>query len=132
MTEEQMQTLIAIGDQLRAMPLAWDQIPEQHKQIIINIMRPAPTFTAEQRSFLNRWWMQVDDEKVAELNGKLRRNSRIWPRVDGDGNKWISADLVTDAAEPRLRLHAILPELLGLTLVYHEESYWPVPDDEPL
>lgn len=129
MNEEEMQTIVAIGDQLRAMPMAWDAIPEQHKQVIINIMRPAPTFMPEQRDFLRLWWLEVDDTKLTAINAKLPRNSKVWPRVDGQGKKWISADLFTDAAEPGLRLHAVLPELLGLTLTYLEDSHWPVPDD---
>lgn len=129
MTEEQMAAIVAIGDSLRAKPVSWDEIPEQQKQIVIDIMRPRPTFSDAQKSFIRRWWMRVDDARLASINAALPANTIVSPRVDVDGNKWISVDLFTDAVEPGMRLHRALDQLLGLELHYLEDNAWPVPDD---
>jgi hypothetical protein len=131
MTEAELAMIIAVGDALRAEPVSWDRMPGDRKAIVMEIMRPKPSFTPEQRSFLNRWWLLVSDAKVTAINSKLPANTVVSPRIDGEGNKWISADLFTDSAEPGMRLNAILDDLLGLTLHYHEDDFWPV-SDEPL
>ena len=99
--------------------------------MIIEIMRPKPTFDNEQRTFLERWWMAIDDAELASINAKLPANTVVSPRIDGDGGKWICADLFTDAVEASGRLHAILDDLLGLTLHYLTEDYWTVDDSPP-
>jgi hypothetical protein len=130
MTEEERATIVAIGDALRANPVSWDAINPEMQAVVMEIMRPRPSFTPEQREFLNHWWLQVDDTKLATINDKLPPNTVVTGRIDKDGNKWICADLFTDSVEPDMRLHAILDDLLGLELHYHEEDFWPVYDED--
>ena len=130
MTEQELATIVAIGDAIRANPVSWDSIDPNMQSTVIEIMRPQPSFSPEQRSFLNRWWLSVDDARLAAINDKLPANTVVAPRMDSDGGKWISADLFTDAVEPGMRLHAILSDLLGLTLHYLEDDYWPVVSEE--
>ena len=129
MTDQEIATIVTIGDAIRANPVSWDSMDANMQSVVMEIMRPKPTFDEDQRRLISYWWLAVDDTRLAAINTKLPRNTQVWPRVDGDGNKWISADLFTDAAEPGMRLHAVLPELLGLTLHYLEDDHWPVPDD---
>lgn len=130
MNEQELAAILAVGDALRANLVAWGQIPDAQKQVVTEIMRPRPVFSEEQRSFLNRWWMKVDDAKLAAINAKLPANTVVRPRIDIDGNNWISVDLFTDAVEPGMRLHEILNDLLGLTLYYLEDDHWPVASEE--
>jgi hypothetical protein len=132
MTEQEYATIVAIGDAIRANPVSWDSIDSRMQSVVIEIMRPRPSFSPEQRAFLDRWWLAVEHTRLAAINAKLPANTIVTPRIDGDGGKWISADLFTDAVEPGMRLHAILDDLLRLTLHYLEDDYWPVPDDEPI
>ncbi len=126
MTEQEIAIITAVGDALRSNPVSWEQVDEEQKNIVIEIMRPRPSFTPEQRGFLNHWWLQVTDEQLAEINATLPPNTVCDPRLDGDGNKWLSADLFTDAVHDGSRLNAVLPLLLSLPLHYHEDSHWPV------
>ena len=122
--------MIAIGDALRAEPMSWNDIPEQMKATVIAMMQPGTTgFTPEQRQFLNWWWMEVDDEKLEAINDKMPPNSVISPRLDDFGNKYICADLFTDAVLPDGWLHPILDEMLDLVLVYRPENVWPVEEE---
>lgn len=125
MTPEQIAMITAIGDALRAQPMAWNQIPSEMKNSVIDIMRPMPSFTPEQRSYLNHWWLSVSSENVEQINAAMPPNHKCDPRVDLTGGLWISADLFTDAVDEGSRLNAILPLLLGLELHYHEEEFWP-------
>lgn len=131
MTEQERAMIVAIGDALRANPISWEQIDQQTMATVIAIMEPRPTFTPEQRGFLDHWWLEVNDEQLAEINAKLPSHNVVSPRLDNEGSKWISADLFTDAALPGKRLYAILPELLSLALYYHEDDSWPVMESEP-
>ena len=130
MTEQEYATIVAIGDAIRANPVSWHEIDPNMQSVVIEIMRPRPSFSPEQRSFLDRWWLSVDDWELDAINAKLPAQTVVTPRLDGDGGKWINADLFTDAVEPGMRLHAILSDLLGLTLHYLEDDYWPVVSEE--
>ena len=126
MTEQEYQTIIAIGDALRANPMSWNQIPDDMKQTVINIMRPAPSFSQEQRDFLSRWWMEVNNDSLAAINALLPPHTVCSPRLDADGNQWINCDMFTDAVEDGGRLARVLPNLLELQLNYFTSDYWPV------
>ena len=125
MTQEEYQTIVAIGDALRANPMSWDQIPEEMKQTVIAIMKPRPSFSSEQRDFLARWWLQVNDEQLEAINATMPPHTVCAPRLDINGNKWLNADLFTDAVEENGRLSGALPLLLGLQLHYLTEENWP-------
>jgi hypothetical protein len=126
MTPEEIAMIVAVGDSLRANPVSWNEIDEQQKNIVIEIMRPRPNFDAQQRSFLDRWWLLVNDEQLAEINESLPPHTVCAARLDGEGKKWLCADLFTDAVDEGSRLYSVLPMLLNLTLHYHEDEYWPV------
>jgi hypothetical protein len=126
MTPEQIATITAIGDAIRAQPMAWNQIPEGMKETIVAIMRPMPSFTPEQRSFLNHWWVAVDSGDVAAINALMPYGHICAPRIDNDGGLWLSADLFTDSVDDGSRLSAILPLLLSHQLHYHDDDFWPV------
>jgi hypothetical protein len=131
MTEEQTAILTAIGDALRSQPMTWNGIPSDMKETVIGLMNPGPRgFEPDQRTFLNWWWMEVDDAKLATLNSKMPPHNVISPRLDAEGNKYISADLFTDAVLPGSRLSAILPDMLDLVLVYRPEDTWPVEETD--
>jgi hypothetical protein len=130
MTEQEYATIVAIGDALRANPMSWDQIPEEMKATVIGIMKPRPSFTPEQRDFLSRWWLQVDDEKLEQLNATMPPNTVCSPRIDAEGNKWLNCDLFTDAVEDGGRLAKSLPLLLGMQLHYLPAEYWPAEKDD--
>jgi hypothetical protein len=132
MTPQQIATITAIGDAIRSQPMSWDQIPEEMKETVIAIMRPTPSFTPEQRAFLNHWWLAVDADDVDAINALMPENHVCSPRSDGAGGLWLSADLFTDAVDPGSRLGAILPLLLGLTLHYHEDDFWPSQESDDL
>ena len=127
MTEEQIAIMTAIGDALRAQPMSWNEIPQETKDVVIGLMNPGITgFTPEQRTFLNWWWMKVDAARLAQINSAMPPNTVCEPRIDGDGDGFISADLFSDAVLPDSRLEAVLPMLLDLTLRYLPEDYWPI------
>jgi hypothetical protein len=130
MTPEQIETITAIGDALRSQPMSWDQIPEGMKETVIEIMRPNPSFTPEQRAFLNHWWLEVDADDVDAINDLMPENHVVSPRIDTNGGLWVSADLFTDAVDEGSRLNSILPLLLGRALHYHEEDFWPSQDED--
>lgn len=130
MTEQERAIITAVGDAIRSNPTSWEAIPDEQKQVIIEIMRPRPAFSADQRSYLRHWWLSCNDSVVDAINKKLPRYHSVRPAIDVNGNKWLSADLFTDAVEPQMRLHAILPTLLGLELHYLEDDVWPVLEDE--
>jgi len=130
MTEQEMQILMAIGDALQAQPLSWNDLPEEYKQTVIALLEPKPSFTPEQVDFLQRWWMEVDDETLAAINADMPEGNVIHPRTDAEGKRFISADLFTDAVLPGSRLEPILTHLLGLTLVYRPAETWPVSEGE--
>lgn len=131
MTPEQQQIMYSIGDALRAQPMSWNQIPEGTKQTVIGLMQPGATgFTAEQRTFLDWWWMKVDQARLAQINAKMPQNTICDPRVDAQGDGYLSADLFSDAILPDARLQEVLPLLLDLTLRYLPADYWPV-NEEP-
>jgi hypothetical protein len=130
MTEQDMQNLMAIADSLQAQPLSWDDLPEEYKQTVIALLEPKPSFTPEQVDFLQRWWMEVDDEKLAAINADMPEGNVVQPRTDTEGKRFISADLFTDVVLPGSRLEPILSHLLGLTLVYRPAETWPVSEGE--
>lgn len=130
MTEQEIQTIIDIGDALRAQPMSWDQIPPETKETVISIMRPNPSFIPEQRDFLSRWWMQVDDDSLNVINQSLPSHTVCSPRLDVNGDKWLCADLFTDAVEESGRLRSLLPLLLSLQLHYKTTEDWPLQTDE--
>jgi hypothetical protein len=126
MTPEEIALITAIGDAIRSQPMAWDQIPEGMKEHVIAIMRPMPSFTEQQRTYLNHWWLSVDADDIAAINALMPTNNVCSPRLDTEGGMWLSADLFTDAVDDGSRLNAILPLLLGRPLHYHEDDFWPV------
>jgi hypothetical protein len=129
MTPEQIETITAIGDALRSQSMSWNQIPEGMKGTVIEIMRPRPFFSSEQRAFLDHWWLAVDEEELEEINAAMPPGHLCDPRIDTDGGMWLSADLFTDAVDGGSRLNAILPLLLELPLHYHEDDFWPPPTE---
>lgn len=130
MKPQEIALITAIGDSLRSQPMSWDQIPGDMKQSVIEIMRPKPSFTEQQRAYLNRWWLAVDADDIAAINNLLPPNTVCSPRVDTLSGLWLSADLFTDAVDAGSRLGAILPLLLTLELHYHEDDFWPVETEE--
>lgn len=130
MTDQERAMIVAVGNALRSQPMSWSAIDEGMKQTVIEIMRPRPSFTADQRMYLDCWWLSIVQNQLDAINGRLPTNTVVSPRVDGDGNLWLSADLFTDAVEPQMRLYAILENLLELELHYHESDYWPVEEME--
>lgn len=131
MTEQEIEMIRSVGDALRAAPVSWDEIDDQTKQIITETMRPCPTFTGEQRSFLNLWWLKVDEEQLRSINEELPTGNVCEARIDGNGDMWLSADLFTDAVDEGARLNNVLPMLLSLQLHYHETDFWPQESIEP-
>jgi hypothetical protein len=130
MTPEEIALITAIGEAIRSQPMAWDDIPEGMKETVIAIMRPTPSFTPEQRGFLNHWWLSVTTDDIAAINALMPENHVVSPRIDNDGGLWLSADLFTDAVDEGSRLNSILPLLLGHALYYHEEDFWPSQDED--
>lgn len=128
MTEEELQMIVAVGDSMRANPRAWSELTEHEKAVIIAVLKPQPVFTAEQRAFIAKWWMQVSDSDVNAINASMPANSRCVPRLDVNGEKWVSCDFFTDALEGR-RLSSLVPVLQGLTLEYKTSEDWPQPVD---
>jgi len=125
MTPEEIALITAIGDALRSQPMSWDQIPEGMKETVIEIMRPRPSFTVQQRAFLDHWWLEVDGDGIDAINALMPQNHVVSPRIDTNGGLWLSADLFTDAVDEGSRLHAILPLLLSLPLHFLEEALFP-------
>jgi hypothetical protein len=132
MTEQEIALITTIGDALRSSPMSWDQIPAGMKETVIEIMRPRPSFSEQQRAFLNHWWLAVDEEEVTQINELLPENTVCIPRADFNGGLWISADLFTDAVDEDSRLHNILPYILSLELHYHEDDFWPNQNEEEI
>lgn len=126
MTPEQQAIMFAIGDALRAQPMSWNEIPEETKSVVIGLMQPGATgFTPEQRTFLDWWWMKVDEARLSQINANMPPHNIVSPRIDGQGDGFICADLFSDAVLPDSRLASVLPLLLDLTLQYLPPDYWP-------
>jgi hypothetical protein len=132
MTPELIETITAIGEAIRSQPMAWDDIPEGMKETVIAIMRPNPSFTPEQRAFLDHWWLEVDSGDIDAINALMPENHVVSPRADNNGGLWLSADLFTDAVDGGSRLNAILPLLLGHPLHYHEDDFWPIAESSDI
>jgi len=129
MTEEEKQFLYSVGDQLRATPMSWSQIPAEQQTAIIQILKPRPNFSADQREFLSWWWAQVDAQTVETINSNMPSHHVVAPRADANGMLYVNADLFTDAVLPGDRLNRILSSLQDSTLVYRTAEDWP--EQEP-
>lgn len=132
MTQEQIETLIELSAPLVDSPLPWSQLSAEQREAFRWLMpEPGVGFDEDQRFYLNRWWLPVTPEQVGELNSLMPPNSRVAPRLDGDGNQWLCADLLSDAADDG-RLAALWPILSELPLTYRTPEMWPVEDDEEI
>lgn len=76
------------------------QLTEEEKAYIRDRVIPPGAFSGEQRQLLKDWWLVIPPEKLEEfdlLNTKSDRKAS-WV-LDLDGNKLLSASLLTDCDE---------------------------------
>jgi hypothetical protein len=126
MTEQQQAELIKAAAPLVENPTAWRDLGDEARGLFM-LLFPRPSFTEEQRFWLSRWWLPVDDETIAALNEAAPRNTSIHASTDLAGDRFVSADLLSDAIDGR-RLSALLPILETLPLHYRPPEAWPQPE----
>ncbi len=128
MTPETIDLLRNLSAPLLESPLPWESLsPEQ--QNAFRLLMPDPTFTNDQREYINLWWLPVTPEQVQEIK-LLCPTGSVYPgREDLEGNLFVCSDLLSDALDGR-RLAALLPILQMLPLTYKLPEEWPVPEPE--
>lgn len=125
MTPEEISAITAAGDLLRANPMPWEDLPQEASAVLAAALMPAPSFTLEQRGYLNLWWLPVSQEGLSALNALCPPDTILTARAQVDGSLYLNADLLSDALEGG-RLAALLPILKTMTLTYFLPEDWPV------
>jgi hypothetical protein len=130
MTEEQQQLLIEASAPLLINPQPWVELSQELKELFY-LLFPRPSFSDEQRYWLQFWWLPVTNEIVDQLNALCPPMTQVSTRVDVEGNQFIPASLLSDAVDGR-RLSMLLPILQLLPLAYKAEEDWPIPENDDL
>lgn len=130
LSQEQIDAMIALSAPLVENPLPWSSLSEEQKGMFLLLMpQPEAGFNEVQRFYLSLWWLPVTSEQLDEVNTLCPPNTAIAPRLDAEGNRYIGADLLSDALFGG-RLSALEPLLTTLPLTYRQAETWPVPVEE--
>lgn len=123
MSPEQIAAVTAAGDSLRADPRPWSELTAFETAVLKGGLLPHPSFSDDQRSYLQLWWLEVTETQITALNKLCPPDTDITGRDGGDGKLYLSADLLSDALEGG-RLKDLLPLLSVLTLCYRLPEAW--------
>jgi len=129
MTEEQIQSLVALGKSLESSPASWSQLSEMEQQFLEMLLMPRPSFAEEQRQWIRQWWLAVDDSDLDAMNAALPPMHRVSAIETIHGEKVVSCDLLSDSKSGQTYA-AIRPILETLPLVRRLPEDFPQP--EPL
>lgn len=123
----QIDTMVALSAPLVENPQPWSALTEEQRGMFLLLMpQPGQGFLPVQRFYLSLWWLPVSEEQLVVANTLCPPNTAIAPRLDAEGNRYIGADLLSDALFGG-RLSALEPLLTTLPLTYRPPETWPVP-----
>ena len=125
-TEQQaLLELLAPGD------YAWADLDAAQQQLLSATLRPAGSFTAEQRELLADWYLIITPEQVATANDTLASiGLGIGSRQATDGRTVTNADLLTDCIQAQDTYYAITHILTTLPLIRLNPNAFPTPEIE--
>ncbi len=127
MTPEEVDLLRELSAPLVADPLPWGGLTFE-QQSAFRLLMPGPSFTSDQRGWIDLWWLPVTEESLADLNALCPANTALSGRVDVEGNLFVSVDLLSDALDGG-RLAALLPALETLPLTFKATEEWPMEEE---
>ena len=117
--------LLANGD------YAWVDLNANQQQLLGATLRPAGSFTEEQRELLANWYLIITPEQLATANDTLAHLSlRVGSRQTGDGRVVTNAHLLTDCVQLKDNYHAIAHILTTLPLIRLSPEAFPAPEIE--
>lgn len=107
---------------------AWATLDTAQQQLLSATLRPAGSFTDEQRSLLADWYLIISPEQLAAANATLAPlRMAIASRTTTDGRTTINADLLTDCVQPGDTYRAIASTLAQLKLIRLPPTAFPAP-----
>ena len=117
-------TLTEIGDLLRATPMAWRDIPSEHRAVVEAALMPSPAFVDGQRFWFERWWLGCTQQDVDAINALLPASTRV-SALSFNGQLLLGSDLLTDSMAPGQTYYAAQAVIQGLICTYFADPPTP-------
>ena len=119
--------LLAPGD------YAWADLDAAQQQLLSSALRPAGSFTEEQRELLADWYLIITPQQLATANAVLAPlGMGIGSRQTSDGRTVTNAHLLTDCLRQGDNYHAIAPILAHLPITLVPPDQFPQPESADL
>ena len=129
MTPQQLE----LKELLDSQPTAWADLNADQQQLLSATLRPAGSFTAEQRELLADWYLIIIPQQLATANAVLAPlGMGIGSRQTSDGRTVTNAHLLTDCLRQGDNYTAIAPILTTLPITLVPPDQFPQPESADL
>lgn len=124
MTPEEIEAAQQASADMVENPTPWSELTPLQQSIFRSLL-PQPSFSPEQREYLNRWWMPFSQEEIDIINS----SSPTWMKFSGkekDGQLYLCCDILSEGVLENGPLSSIMSLLGSKPLTYILPEEWEV------